>query len=475
MTSGTTGEPKFIPVTRESQKLNSSLMALWLHRALKDHPGLMDHSSIGIVSQAIEGHTGSGLPYGSASGLIYKNIPWLIRRTYAVPYEVSELHNYDERYFVAARFALARRVSFMATPNPSTLIRLAQTCTAHGARLVRAIYDGTLGIDSPIQQGICAELATKLHPDRARAKALESIIDRTGRLRPADCWTDLKLIGCWLGGNSGMQSRKLQTFFGAVPLRDLGYLSSEGRVTVPLSDNTPSGILAIRNGFYEFIPEESAEAIDPQVLLSHELQQGKRYSILLSMSNGLYRYKINDIVEVTGFFREAPLLAFIRKGGEMANITGEKMHANHLMQAIDEVIHRFDLAIGHFRASPDFDACRYDIFMELEQNVSFALLRDQVLPELDKILARVNIEYAQKRQSQRLAAPILHLMKDTWVAMCFQRHIAASKRDTQYKWQILVPERREEDIISIASTIEIMNDPQKASNPMIGTNTVGLT
>jgi len=35
----------------------------------------------------------------------------------------------------------------------------------------------------------------------------------------------------------------------------------------------------------------------------------------------------------------------------MANITGEKMHANHLMQAMDEIKRRFDLAIGHFRAS----------------------------------------------------------------------------------------------------------------------------
>ena len=475
MTSGTTGEPKFIPVTRESQKLNSSLMALWLHRALHDHPGLMDYSSIGIVSQAIEGHTGSGVPYGSASGLIYKNIPWLIRRTYAIPYEVSELHNYDERYFIAARFALARRVSFIATPNPSTMILLARTCTSQKERLVRAIHDGTLGIDSPTQQGICAELATKLRPQPARAKALENVIKRTGELLPADCWTDLKLIGCWMGGSSGIQARKLQSFYGAVPLRDLGYLSSEGRVTVPFADNAPSGILAIQNGFYEFIPEESADAVDPLVLSSHELEQGRRYSILLSTANGLYRYKINDIVEVTGFFCEAPLLAFIRKGGEMANITGEKMHANHLMQAIDEIKHRFDLAIGHFRASPDFDAGRYDIFMELEQKMSPALLRNQVLPELDKILARVNIEYAQKRQSQRLAAPMLHLMQDTWVAMCLQRHIAAGKRDTQYKWQILGPDRREEDTLAIVSSIEIMNDPYKASNPITEISTTSLT
>src|SRR5258708_17176792 len=71
MTSDPTGEPNFIPVTPESQTLNSSLMAHWLHRALQDHPGLMDYSTIGIVSQAIDGHTVSGVTSHRASPLTH--------------------------------------------------------------------------------------------------------------------------------------------------------------------------------------------------------------------------------------------------------------------------------------------------------------------------------------------------------------------------------------------------------------------
>ena len=141
----------------------------------------------------------------------------------------------------------------------------------------------------------------------------------------------------------------------------------------------------------------------------------------------------------------------------MANITGEKMHANHVVQAIDEINRRFGLAIGHFHASPDIEAARYDIFWEIEYAISPALLRDEVLPELDNILARLNIEYAQKRQSGRLQFPAVHLMRDTWVSECLRHHMAAGKRDTQYKWQILGPERREVDTLAIATTIEISN------------------
>ena len=69
----------------------------------------------------------SGLPYGSASGMLYQRIPRAVRSAYAIPYLASEIRNYDQRYFVAARLALAARVSYIGTPNPSTLIRLAET------------------------------------------------------------------------------------------------------------------------------------------------------------------------------------------------------------------------------------------------------------------------------------------------------------------------------------------------------------
>lgn len=460
MTSGTTGEPKYIPVTHESQSHNSSLMRQWLYRAQLDHPRLMEHASVGIVSRAIEGYTSSGLPYGSASGLIYKNIPWLIRRAYAIPYLVSELHDYDERYFVAARFALSRRVSFIATPNASTLLRLAQVCAQHQERLIRAIHDGTLGLDGPEQRETCARLAEGLTPDGARAAELERIVDRKGFLRIGDCWPDLKLIGCWIGGSAAAQVKKLAAHYGAVPIRDLGYLASEGRITVPFKDETPAGILALRSSYYEFIPDEEADAEQPSVWSAHELEAGKRYSILLTTAGGLYRYKINDIVEVTGFYRRAPLLAFIRKGGEMTNITGEKMHVNHFTQAMAEVSRSFNLAVEQFRVVPDFEASRYEIYLELDGDVPREMLRDEIIPAIDRQLAEANVEYDQKRKSGRLEAPCLHLMSKGWSEKSLRRHVAAGKRDTQYKWRILCAERKPEDAEFISETIVAANSLQ---------------
>lgn len=441
LTSGTTDEPKYIPVTKRSQSLNSSLMRQWLCRAEQSHKGLLDHASGAIVSRAVEGATPFGLPFGSASGVIYKNIPWFIRRAYAVPYAVSEIEDYDLRYFALARFTLGASVSLIATANATTLLRLARTCGENQERLIRAIHDGILGIDLGDQKKLHAELSSRLRPDRERARQLFKIVNKKGCLRLAECWPDLKMIGCWLGGSVGIQAAKLFEHFGDVPMRDLGYMASEGNFTMPVADGTSSGILAIKNNFYEFIPEAEIEAPAPNILSSHELETGKRYGILLTTAAGLYRYQINDIVEVTGTFRRTPLIAFVRKAGEMANITGEKIHVNHLLLAVAATSTKFSLKVEQFRAVPDLEDCRYEIYLELKQRVFSEKLQRELLHSLDHELQYANIEYQQKRKSGRLKMPVIYLMKRGWAEAGLRRHIAEGKRDTQYKPQIICAER----------------------------------
>jgi hypothetical protein len=458
-TSGTTGDPKYIPVTAETLSNSGAFALQWLYRALKDHPSLLAHAFAAIVSRAIEGRMPSGLPYGSASGMLYQRIPRAVRSAYAIPYLASEIRNYDQRYFVAARLALAARVSYIGTPNPSTLIRLAETGASCAEQIIGAIHDGRLGIELPEQPDVAAQLEAGLSPDPARARDLEHAAGRAGTLRPLECWPDLALIGCWLGGSVGTQARRLKEFYGDVPIRDLGYLASEGHFTIPHEDHTASGILALHSGYFEFIPEEAVDEPEPPVLSCHQLELGRRYAVLLTTAGGLYRYDIHDIVQVTGSYRQAPLLAFIRKGRDMTSITGEKMHVNHLLLALEQIKQRYDVSlVDHFRLVADVEESRYHLYAEFKSEVSHELLRDEVLPDLDAVLAEVNVEYGEKRRSRRLAPLILHLMQPGWAEREYQRTAAAGKRDTQYKWQILCSESRPEDIGAIAHTIELSDE-----------------
>ena len=83
-TSGTTGKPKYIPVTPTCQ--SSGGMTTWLHYSRQDHPRMFRGKILTIVPPAIEGYTEGGLPYGSTSGMIVKELPSIIQSAYAVPH-----------------------------------------------------------------------------------------------------------------------------------------------------------------------------------------------------------------------------------------------------------------------------------------------------------------------------------------------------------------------------------------------------
>jgi hypothetical protein len=443
VTSGTTGRPKYIPVTAESQRSTSRLMQQWLYRALKDHPALLDHASLLIASPAVEGRTPAGLPYGSATGLIYENLPRLLQRAFAIPFLISEIKDYHLRYFLLARFALGRRISFIGTPNPTTLVRMAEAAVRYPDLIIRSIEEGRLfpkghPFDLSGHASVVADLEERVRPDRARARDLTQTAQRKGFLRLGDCWPDLRLIACWLGGSIGAQAHKLYDHFDRnVPMRDFGYQASEGSFALPYQDQTPSGILALYNGYYEFLPEGDLEKGATDSLSCHELEVGKQYAILLTTLSGLYRYHINDIIEVTDWYRKTPLIKFIRKGRDVANITGEKVHVNQLIAAVDAVKGTLALPLNQFRVIPHMEESRYDFYLELAEAVSSEFLLERVIRELDRSLSELNIEYRQKRDSLRLNPPRILIMRRGWEEEDRRRFVNSGRKDAQYKWQTL--------------------------------------
>lgn len=439
-TSGTTGEPKLIPVTASWEAQLGALTRLWMLHLLRDHPRCLDRTALSVVSPAVEGATATGIPFGAMSGVLYQRIPWLVRRHHAVPYAVFLVRDCETRYFLAMRFALAHPVSVIAAPNPSSLIRLVETAAARSEEIVRAIHDGTLGLPVPRDESALVaaglrEVAAGLRPDPARARILGRLLQRDGALSPKTCWPELTLVACWLGGTAGIHARRLAEYYGAdLPLRDLGLVASEGRVTIPVEDDSAAGVLAVHASFYEFVPEERIEEPSPPVRLAHELEPGRRYYVVLSGANGLYRYDLNDIVEVSGFHHRTPKLAFVRKGRDMVNITGEKLHVNQVQAAVRRAEERSGLDVWQFRLIPDVDASRYDLLVECRRGAPSDPQGLAFLGAFDDALAALNVEYAAKRASKRLGPPRLCLMSAGWSERVSRAEFQSGKREVQYKW-----------------------------------------
>ena len=440
-TSGTTGQPKLIPVTRCGLRRMQAFFGQWLAAALADHPSMFDRHFLCLAGPAVEGLCAGGLPYGSASGIIFNAQPSWLRALSAIPETLATIDDYELRSYLVARLAYERSLSFAATPNPLTLTRLAETAMAHHETIIRSIHDGSLGrqLDSTLS-------LPSVQPNPLRASFLEGVLSETGKLMPRDCWPDLALIGCWLGGSIGYYASTLEAIYGPAPLRDLGYMASEGCMSLPLADGEARGVLALRQNYYEFIHESQINAPAPDCLGINDIAPGQCYKLLLTNHNGLYRYDIEDLVKVEGTCLQTPMISFQRKLGHMTNLMGEKLHLNHCLAAMSEVQEQLSIAIDQFRVVPDRDRACYEVFVAFPSGAAHEDRAIEILQVFDRALRSQNIEYDARRQSKRMKAPRMHIMDAAWPR--------AVKQGFQEKWIVLADKTIRTDAAHIRHTID---------------------
>jgi hypothetical protein len=218
---------------------------------------------------------------------------------------------------------------------------------------------------------------------------------------------------------------------------ELGYQATEMRGTVPLALDEPSGLPPIHHHVFEFADPRAWYDGDQQTLPIEALQVGRQYTVLVTTTAGLYRYVMNDIVEVTGHYRATPLMRFVQKGRGVVNITGEKLYEAQVVRAVGAAcaaagtVPRFYVLAG--RDAP----AGYRLFLEpAGAHVDGATLASEV----DRRLEALNIEYASKRRSGRLAPPAVVPLRpgagEAYRAAC----IRAGQRDGQLKPPVLALE-----------------------------------
>ena len=424
-TSGTTGKSKLIPVTPSCRgRDHADQMRVWLHHAQCAHPRIFRGKILSLVSPAVAGRTEAGIPYGSTSGMMYRDMNPLVRRSYVVPYEVFEIADYEATYYAVMRLGLAADVTLLATANPASVQKLVDTADGRADALLRDLHDGTLDRELAIEPRIRRRIEQRLRPDRERARRLEEArAKRAGRLLPADFWPNLELIACWKGGTVGATVERFPEWFdpdqrGMPSVRDWGYLSSEARGSIPLSDEGAAGVLTVATNVFEFVPEDEVDARpeEPKTwrfLGVDGVEVGRRYYVFLTTPSGLYRYDINDVIEVVGHHQRTPLVCFCRKGRGMTSLTGEKLSENQVIDAMTNAAKALDLTVEHFRAEPDADNTRYVFKVELEKPFPEEQT-EALLERVDELLCEGNLEYKAKRSSGRLNAPVLQVMKPGW-------------------------------------------------------------
>jgi hypothetical protein len=437
MSSGTTGTPKYIPITDAVLAAYRRGWHVWGVQALDDNFEAFGAKLLQITSRMDEEITPAGIPAGAMSGFTAFAQPRLIQKAYVTPPEVSSAADTATKYYLACRLGLQVRRVMPMTANPSTLLGLAKTMDARREELLRDLADGTMKPDLAIDPASRRRIESRLKAMPDRARELEVHIRQTGRLYPKDVW-QLPLIATWKGGTLGLYMREMPLYWGDAPVRDIGLIASEGRFSVPMQTEGSAGVLEVTGIFFEFVPEEEIGNPNPTVLLPHEVEVGRHYYIIPTTPNGLVRYHIGDVVRVTGWMGPAPIIEFLNKGEHVSSLTGEKITEFQVTSAVQDSLERLQLPVRNYCLCPTWTDVPYYSLL-VEENEAPAARAPELAGTVDQALRRQNIEYEAKRSSGRLGPVCVKTIpEDAWQDYDSQMVAARGGRIEQYKHKFLV-------------------------------------
>ena len=384
-TSGTTGRPKHLPVTPTWAKGVSEAQQLWVMAMVRDHEAVSKGKALTVVSPAAHAVSPGGLAIGSNTGRMHLAQPWWVRLRYPVPYEAFCLTASDVRLYTILRFALQSSISTLTTANPSTILLMCRRLVAWQEELSADLMEGTL------RRGPAAALDPLLR--RKLERKLKKHPPPTD-WRPGRIWP-LAVVNCWKGGPARYFVQRLPEALGVdVPIREVGVTASEGYFAIPLGDEWGGGVLWNEGHLLEFIDESGA------IRWGWELQEGQRYRMVISTTAGLYRYDLQDIIEVIGFCERTPVIRFVGKAGRFLNATGEKVSEEQISEAVRDAAAELGVApVGFTARLVPGEIPRMDLAAEGVPDPA------AMAAAFDRHLRRLNIEYDGKRGSDRILPP----------------------------------------------------------------------
>lgn len=440
LTSGTTGKPKFLPVLEESLAANKKIQNFFFLYMLRSRPDLVNGKILTIVSSAVEGYTeNSKIPYGATTGHMYAQAPRAAKWKYVVPYEIFSIPDYDLRFRAILRLALQNNdITYMTTANPTTFIRLIDLLNDQWDIFLRDLELGTFTGIEDLEDDVAAALLRRIGPNPKRALALRKVreLRPQGRVRFRDVWTKVAAVGVWTGGSCSIFFDRLKEQFSADTLfRDVGYHSSEFRGSTPIFSDTNAGVPTFRQNFFEFVRRSDWDAGRGEFLSLTQLDAGEEYYVFVTTPSGLYRYDMNDIIRVEGYFNQLPLFTFQQKGKGATNITGEKLYENQVIAAVKSVEQAEELSSAFYVAIADSESQTYTLYYEPTERarVAVQLKVEEIAALIDNAIGEINIEYAAKRDSGRLKPLVIKVLEPGSFEALKRFSIARGQRESQFK------------------------------------------
>ena len=335
LSSGTTsGVRKPFPMTEPLRRANLKLSKTYLYALARAFPHWPSGSMLALSAPGTGARTPDGIEVGSSTRFTYLSMNAFARRRLAIPAAIHEDEDLWDLW--APLYAVASNVNILAGVNPAWIVHFYRKILDR----MDAFWPYLEGRERPPAP------LPRLKVSRARLRRLRDAF-RHGDPTLPQVWPALMCVMCWSEGVSALHLPLLESYRGGVAVVDAPYGATEGFVSVPLLDGQPGQALHANATVVEFLPVDAAP-VPENVLKPWELQAGSRYLVLLTTPTGLVRYRLEDVVECTGFHHRVPRIRFRHKSAFMLRVGRAIFAEDQVAQAIRRAGYRpnEDLMLG---------------------------------------------------------------------------------------------------------------------------------
>lgn len=375
-------------------------------------------------------------------------IPFFTTTPLDILYPEDE-ENTDISYF-QLRFALTnRKVTYLGSMVITLMLTMFEYLEANWEMLCNDIENGTIDATVRCPDSLRNKYEKKLKPNPKRAAELRTEFEKgfdtdvpiAKRIWPKVCW-GYGMISSTLS----VYVEKLHRYIGDLPLHNMGYAASEGYMAMPITLNANDYVLLPRSIIYEFLPIDAPDGTRP--LLMNEVEVGKEYEIIISNFSGLYRYRILDIVRVTGMHNNTPKIEFLYRSNMGLNVANEKTTTQMLDYVANKVQQEFGISFNGYSFYGDTDESgalpRYAFLYDTNSSVP-PEKKEELEAFIDTAFRECNEKYDKYRRWGMLREPIVYQLETGTYAAYKSSLVAQGRVLNQIKPVVVIntPERKE--------------------------------
>lgn len=262
-------------------------------------------------------------------------------------------------------------------------------------------------------------------------------------------WPNTKYLDVIVTGAMAQYIPTLNFYSGGLPMACTMYASSEcyfGLNLNPMCKPSEVSYTIMPNmAYFEFLPHEpnstaSTRNSPPKLVDLVDVEVGKEYELVITTYAGLYRYRVGDILRVTGFHNSAPQFHFVRRKNALLSIDSDKTDEAELQAAIEnasQLLREFNTSVVEYTSYADTKTIpgHYVIYWELLVKDSANSPSDEVLNQCCLAMEEcLNSVYRQCRVADNSVGPLeIRVVKNGTFEELMDYAISRGASINQYK------------------------------------------